>query len=264
VRLQLSSPLLALDLETTGTSVELDRIVQLGVVALRPQPDGSVVRTAWETLVNPGIPIPREATKVHGISDADVAEAKTFRELSEPLAAKLKGCDYLGYNLARFDLRMLDAEFRRVGLYGVMVGRIIDAYRICKRFKPHTLEHEVRESLGREPRKAHSALADAEDALDLFEHYHERYADDLPDTVEGLHTLFFETPEPGAIDVERKLVWRHGEACLNFGKHAGLLLRQTPRSYLAWMADGDFDARVKAIAREALAGKFPEPPPEIS
>ena len=109
----LHAPLIVLDLETTGTAVEVDRIVQLGCIKIRPLPaeDGigrELKVTEFEAKFNPEQPIPPEATAVHGITDEMVREAPPFREKAEQLAAYLRGCDYLGFNIASFDLRMLE------------------------------------------------------------------------------------------------------------------------------------------------------------
>ena len=108
----LVKPLAFFDLETTGTTVGLDRIVEIGV--LKVTPDGQELQL--QTRVNPEIRIPREATAVHGISDKDVEDKPTFDKVAPMVARFLEGCDFAGYNVLHFDLPMLEAEFRRVGV----------------------------------------------------------------------------------------------------------------------------------------------------
>ena len=111
-RLKLERPIVFLDLETTGLYIEDDRIVEVGFVKLMP--DGE--RITRERRLNPGRPIPASATAIHGISDADVADCPTFRQVARHLHAGLVDCDYGGFNLESFDLKMLAAEFKRAGL----------------------------------------------------------------------------------------------------------------------------------------------------
>src|SRR5207248_1341168 len=106
-RLKIERPLAFLDLETTGTNAERDRILEVAVVMVGP--DGKVTR--FRSLINPGVPIPPDATEVHGIDDAEVADAPAFADIAAQLARDLAGGDLVGYNLRRFDLRMLAAEF---------------------------------------------------------------------------------------------------------------------------------------------------------
>ena len=109
-RLALQRPLVFIDLETTGTSAQTDRIVEIAVLKVSPAGPADLVTR----LVNPVMPIPPEATNVHGITDEDVSAQPEFRRIARGLAAYLEGCDLAGFNVARFDLRILQEEFRRV------------------------------------------------------------------------------------------------------------------------------------------------------
>lgn len=109
---QLERPLAFLDLETTGLSTVSDRIVELAVIRVSPQ--GDVLERVRR--FNPGIPISPEATEVHGITDADVAHEPSFAARARSLAALLDPCDLAGFNLRRFDLPLLLAEFKRAGV----------------------------------------------------------------------------------------------------------------------------------------------------
>jgi len=134
--IQLDRPLAVIDLETTGTDPKLDRIIEISALKLLPD-DGHDHRTRR---VNPGVPIPPEATAVHGISDDDVADCPAFRAIAPGLARFLDGCDLAGFNILNFDLRLLAAEFNRVGLVFPVAGRrIIDACRIFHQREPRDL-----------------------------------------------------------------------------------------------------------------------------
>src|SRR5262245_27775718 len=119
--LVLKRPLAFLDLETTGLNPWRDRIVEISV--LRVQPSGDAAQRTRR--INPGMAIPPEASAVHGITDSDVAGAPSFQEVAPALLRSLDGCDLCGYNLKRFDLRVLCAEFRRAGLELPLSGRVV-------------------------------------------------------------------------------------------------------------------------------------------
>ena len=258
--LELDRPLVVFDLETTGVDPESDRIVEIS--ACRLEPGGS---RAWlDHRVNPGAPIPPEATAIHGISDQDVADAPSFEQLADDIEAFLEGADLGGFNVARFDLPALDAEFRRAGRDAALTERrVIDVMTIFHRKERRDLGAAVRLYLGREHDGAHAARADVEATVGVLEAQVRRYAD-LPGTVEELDA-WCKAPPPGALDHGRRLVWNDAEAVVNFGPHRGRSLREVAadpeaRGFLRWILGKDFDADVKRIVADALDGKFPEPP----
>ena len=150
--LQLERPLAVLDTETTGVDPLTDRIVELAVVRL--DPDGAARR--YRRLVDPGVPIPPAATAVHGIADADVAGRPRFAAIADRLARRLDGCDLAGFNLRRFDLPLLAAEFARAGVAFDPADRaVVDAQQIYHAREPRDLAAAVRFYCGRE----HAATA---------------------------------------------------------------------------------------------------------
>jgi DNA polymerase-3 subunit epsilon len=260
--LELERALVVFDLETTGVDPSSDRIVEIS--ACRLDPDGS--RGWLDHRVNPGMPIPPEATAIHGISDHDVAAAPRFEDLADDIEAFFEGADLGGFNVARFDLPVLDAEFRRVGRDADLTARrVVDVMTIFHRKERRDLGAAVRLYLGREHDGAHAARADVEATVGILEAQVRRYAD-LPGTVEELDA-WCKAPPPGALDHGRRLVWSAGEAVVNFGPHRGRTLREVAadadaRGFLRWILGKDFDADVKRIVADALDGKFPEAPAE--
>src|SRR3954454_23905537 len=119
----LDRPLAVLDLETTGTDTKIDRIIEVSVLKLSPggQADHRTRR------VNPGVPIPPEATAVHGITDDDVADCPAFRAIAPGLARFLDGCDLAGFNVLTYDLRLLAAAYNRAGVPSRVAGRGVTA-----------------------------------------------------------------------------------------------------------------------------------------
>lgn len=248
--LQLERPLVCLDLETTGTSPQRDRIIQIGVVKILPT--GEVQEGCQ--LVNPGMPIPPESTEVHHITDEMVADQPKFRDLATKLHTGLSQCDIAGYNVA-FDLGFMREELARCGLQ-LTHGHVVDGFHIFRRYEPRGLTAAMKFFLGEDFPEAHDALADARATVRVIEAQLLRYPD-LPRSVEGLHKLLNETVTGGNVDPHGKLIWRNGAAVVNFGKHSGVPLSEVPRPYLEWMLNGDFSPALKAILSNALQGKYP-------
>jgi DNA polymerase-3 subunit epsilon len=139
--LTLERPLAIFDLETTGTDPEVDRIVEISVLRIAPEGKGEQ-RTRR---INPGMPIPAAATAVHGITDADVAREPRFEQVAGGLLAFLDGCDLCGFNVKRFDLRMLYREFTRAGLRLPLEDRaIVDPLEIFHAYERRDLTAAVR------------------------------------------------------------------------------------------------------------------------
>ncbi len=255
-RLQLDRPLVCFDLETTGTDIANDRIVEIGMV--RVEPLG--LRRSFRTLVDPERPIPAEASAVHGITDDDVRGQPTLAEVAGEIHAMLDDADLAGFNSARFDLPLLAIELERIGRPLDLSGRRhVDAMQIFHLKEPRDLTAAYRFYCGKDLTDAHSALADVEATLEVLDAQLERY-DDLPRDLDGLHRLC--NPDGDRfLDLTRKIAWNdEGEAVLAFGKHRGTPLRQLAREkpdYMQWMLGRDFSPQVKRILADALEGRFP-------
>jgi len=261
--LELERPLSYVDLETTGPHTTVDRVVQIAVIKVYP----NGTRNCWDSLVNPRMPIPPEATECHGITDEDVRDAPTFYQLGPQLAAGFKDCDYAGYNL-KFDIRVLLAEFKRNNIQlveGLLDGRVIDGYRIFQRREPRNLAAAVERFLKEKMEGAHRAPVDIEYTRRVIDAQLEEYAD-LPRKVGDLAWLLQDQDETSnLIDPEGKFAWRYRKATVNFGKNVTRPLEQVARAdpgYLRWMLAGDFSEEAKYICREALEGRFPTHPSE--
>lgn len=254
MRLSLTRPLVLIDLETTGTNAQLDRIVQLAVIALGA--DGS--RRDKVRLINPGVPIPASATAVHGITDEAVMDAPTFKEVARGLAALLEGADIGGYNVRRFDWSMLCAEFRRAGVTIEEQRRFVDAQAIFFLKHPRTLAAAAKVYCDEDFTAAHDALADIRMTERVLAAQLDTHAE-LPGTVDELDALLF-PEDPSVIDKSGKFRWRDGEATVAFGRHAGRPMREVDVGFYGWMLSADFPADTKAIAAAAIEGRYPERP----
>ena len=256
--LVLTRPLVCVDLEATGIWPGHDRIVQIATASIFP--DGSV--SIWSSLVNPERSIPPAVTAIHGIADSAVASAPTFAQLAPTVAARLSDCDLTGYNVARFDRRLLAAECGRMGVADPTAGaRVIDAYALFVRQEPRSLDDALRfygVQPGQGTRQAHDARSDVEATVAVLVAQLHTYPD-LPRTIDGLHQWLNPT-DPNRIDADGKLIWRDGVASVAFGAQAGTSLADlaaNDRGFLEWVLRKDFSDEVKALVRDALAGQFP-------
>ena len=247
----LERPLAFFDIETTGLSTSRDRIVELALIKVHPS--GDVLERVRR--FNPGIPIPAEATEVHGITDADVADEEPFARRARSLAAMLDDADLAGFNIRRFDVPMLLAEFRRAGVdFDVAGRRMIDMQTIFHREERRDLSAAARFYLGRDHEEAHTALGDIRTSAAVLSAQLAHY-EHLPQDLDGLQSYcdayapfetglqrWFEDPGDG-------LVFRRG-------KHRGRSLEEVARDqadYLEWMLGADdMDAEVLTVVRRAL------------
>ena len=256
MKLQLSRPLASLDLETTGPFVGVDRIVDIGIVTLFP--DGHTEE--WQTLINPGMPIPPGATAIHRITDEMVKEAPRLEQVADQVRARLSGCDFCGFNVKRFDVPFVKADLARAGKELITDNDVvvIDAMDIYHHFERRDLVAAVRRYIGLDPLQSHRALPDARSSLGVLLEQMKSHAD-LPTTPAAIADF---VRDPDAIDEDGKFKFYGDDVRITFGKHRGHTLKwmlKNERGFLQWMLGvADFAEDSKAVARNALAGVMPK------
>ena len=232
--LKLHRAISILDLETTGTLVEIDRIVEIGI--LKVQSDGSKRR--FSQRVNPEIKIPKEATAIHGITDADVADAPIFKKVAREVEKFLRESDLAGFNLKNFDLPMLQGEFDRAEVpFSCADRHVIDAKEIYHHHESRTLSDAVRFYCAVEHQDAHSSLADAEATWRVLSAQVSRY--DLPQKVRELAEWLAEIRPSKYADSGGWFMMRDGKRIFAKGKYRGQRLRNIATEhpdYLEWIA----------------------------
>ena len=251
--ISLARPVAFLDLETTGLNRSEDRIVELALLILYP--DGRVVDRVRR--FNPGIPIPPEASAVHGISDADVAGEAPFRSRARSLAGLLAECDLAGFNIRGFDLHILLEEFRRAEIpFDVKDRRLIDAQAIFHREEPRDLAAAARFYLEEDHGEdAHTARGDVLMTARVLAAQLARYPN-LPDDIDGLHAYCDEF-RPFLTEFQK---WFSGGDLESYvfarGKHRGTRLSEVAANapdYLDWMLTAsDMPDDVLEAVSEAL------------
>lgn len=255
--MKLDRPLCVFDLEATGVDPVNDRIVD--VCVLRYELDGK--ETLFSSLVDPGVPIPAEATAIHKITNEMVSGEPTIKDLAPKLLAIFEGADISGFNAVKYDIPLLTMELKRAGFDWPLAGkRVVDSFTIFQRKERRDLTAAYKFYCKKDLFGAHRAEADVRATAEILFAQVDHYAD-LPKDVAGLDA-FCNQIDPSRVDAEGKFVWKSGEAAFNFGnKHKGKTLREVlaqDRGYINWMVDkGNFSADVIRICREALEGKFP-------
>lgn len=257
--IKLHRPLAIFDIESTGISPRVDRIIELAIIRIHPE--GRIENRTW--LVNPTIPIPLETTAIHGISDEHVADCPTFTDIARDVQDYLENCDLGGFNVDRFDIPMLCEEFQRSGIFfDVDSRRVIDAQKIFHQREPRTLSAALSFYCDEEHTDAHGALPDADATLKVLSGQFARYGD-LPLDIEELDRLL-NPRDPFAADRSGKLRWLDGEIIINFGRKKGKRVRDLAEQdpgYLKWILKSDFPMDTRKIVEDALNGRFPDPPP---
>ena len=243
MELQLKRPLVFFDIESTGLSPEKDRIVEISLIKVYP--DGhEEVRTRR---LNPECHIPEESTAVHGITDDDVRDCPTFRQVAKSLASMIQGCDIAGYNSNRFDVPLLGEEFLRADVeVDFSRCRFIDVQTIFHKMERRTLEAAYKFYCDKDLTEAHSAEADTRATLEVLKAQLDRYPEDLQNDVEFLSSF---TMLQRNLDLAGRFVYNEkDEVVINFGKHKGVpvaeVLKKEP-GYYDWVMKADFPEDTK-------------------
>ena len=240
--LELTRPIAFIDLETTGTNVAADRIVELAIVKIMP--DGS--RVTKRKIINPGIPIPKSSSDIHGITDEMVKDAPTFKQSANEIKQFLENCDLGGYNSNRFDVPVLMEEFLRAELdVDLSDRRMVDVQHIFYQMEPRTLSAAYRFYCQKDLENAHSAEVDINATIEVLEAQLGRY-DKLGKTVDSILCTI---GEDKIVDYARRFCFDDkGVEVFNFGKFKGKpvidVLKAEPQ-YYDWMMKGDFPNHTK-------------------
>ena len=254
MKLNLKIPLCFFDLETTGINITQDRIIEIAVIKVMP--NGEVIRKS--NLVNPTVAISPESTAIHGITNEDVANKPTFKEIAKEYVKFFEGADLAGFNILKFDVPMLVEEFLRVGVeFDYSRKKLIDAQKIFHMMEKRTLSAAFKFYCGKEMTNAHSAEADTQATMNVLFAQIERYenhevTDGLGNKVGVIKNDMEELNKLTAtemVDLAGRMVKNDkGEPVFNFGKHKNkpvLTVFKEEPSYYDWMMKGDFSLDTK-------------------
>jgi len=247
MKLQLTKPLCFFDLETTGTDISKDRIVEIAILKLHP----NGTQEKMEKRINPEIQIPFEVSKIHGITNEMVANSPTFKEESHKIYSFIKGCDLAGYNSDRFDIPLLVEELLRAEVsFDFDNIKTVDVQTIFHKMEARTLTAALRFYCDEELSDAHSAQADAKATHDVLLAQLDRY-DNLEPNVDFLNNF---SKRKKTADFAGFLVFdKSNEMCFGFGKYKGKkikdILEKEP-GYFGWVLNADFPRYTKKILTE--------------
>lgn len=244
MELKLSKPICFFDLETTGTDITKDRIVEISI--LKVYPNGNRESKTW--LVNPTVPIPKGASDVHGITDERVANEPTFRELAKTIHNMIKDSDLAGYNSDRFDIPLLAEEMLRADVDFDLGNRVtVDVQTIFHRMEQRTLSAAYKFYCGKTLDNAHSAEADTTATYEILKSQLDRY----PELENNMKKLSEFTTRKQAVDFAGFIVLNDkNEEIFTFGKHKGRkveeILEEEP-GYFGWILNADFPLYTKKV-----------------
>lgn len=255
--MKVTNNLVCLDVESTGVWVEKDKIIELALVKFSPEGHKAV----FHRKIKPGIPIPPAITKLTGISEADVKDAPTFREIAREAFDFIGLADFGGFNLERFDLPMLEREFAEAGIkFDWKSRKIYDAQKVFHLNEKRDLSAAYQFYCGEDLVGAHSALADSEAVYKILEKQVEKYGEGATEL--SILEQFEYEARADFYDKDRKFCWWNGKLYLMFGKHARKTpleeLVKTDAGYLNWILNADFSEGVKKVVGDALKGLIPQ------
>lgn len=281
MKLNLTKPLVVFDLETTGLDIVKDRIIQISYIKVYP--DGNEERE--NIFINPGKPIPSAVTQLTGISDNDVQDAPTFKDLAATLNQKFKGCDFAGFNSNNFDIPMLAEEFLRVGIdFDFAKSRLIDAHSIFCKMERRSLAAAYKFYCGKkmeEDFEAHRADQDTEATYRVLMAQLDRYN---PETAEepdralknDMDELAEFSKSNDNVDFAGRIVWKEmtdangkvltdaeghprKQEVFNFGKYKGWVVSEVLHKdpgYYSWMLASDFTNNTKQVLTRIRLREF--------
>jgi len=244
MELKLTKPIIFFDLETTGTNLQHDRIVELSYIKVMP--DGREIEKTIR--VNPEMPIPAEATAVHHITDADVSSCPTFRQIAHSVVEAFTGCDIGGFNSNRFDIPLLVEELARVGIdFDCTRCRFVDVQTIYHKMEQRTLSAAYKFYCGKNLDDAHSAAADTRATYEVLKAQLDRY----PNLTNDIPSLAEFSTQNRNVDLAGRIIYNNDKVeVFNFGKYKGQSVAEVfarDTGYYGWMMQGDFPANTKKV-----------------
>ena len=244
MQLNLNKPLIFIDLETTGINIVKDRIVEISILKILPNGKEEIKTFR----INPTIPIPKETTLIHGITDEDVKNCPTFSELAKSISNFIEGCDIGGYNSNKFDIPLLAEEFLRSDVDFDMKNRnVIDVQVVFHKMEQRTLSAAYKFYCDKDLTNAHSSNADVCATYEVLKSQLDRY-NDLENNVKFLNefTCFNKN-----VDLVGRIVYNEeGKEIFNFGKHKGKTVEEVlikEPSYYNWIENNEFPLYTKKV-----------------
>jgi DNA polymerase-3 subunit epsilon len=266
MKLNLKNPIVFLDLETTGLNIASDRIVELTYLKVFPngKEDVKTIR------VNPTIPIDPKAIAIHGITDEDVKDLPTFKEIAQNLANDFEGCDFAGFNSNKFDFPMLIEEFLRADIdIDLKKRKFVDVQVIFHKMEQRTLSAAYKLYCSKELVDAHGSKADTMATYEVLQSQLDKYlglkftdaagnaSEPIQNDIDYLSKFSSHTNN---VDFIGRIVYNEkGQETINFGKYKGQPVEEVFKkdpSYYSWMMNGDFPLYTKKVLTQLKLKSF--------
>lgn len=246
MKLNLCNPIIFFDLETTGLDVSTDRIVELCYIKV--EPNGNEETCSMR--INPERHIPEESSNIHGITDEDVKDCPTFKQVAAKLWHTFVGCDLAGFNSNKFDIPMIVEEFMRAGIdIDLSKRKFIDVQNIYHKMERRNLVAAYKFYCGKDLTDAHSAIADTKATYEVLQAQLDKYPDELQNDIQFLSDF---SRMGNNIDFAGRFVYAEDGVTemVNFGKYKGKTVKEVlakDPSYYSWMMRGDFTMNTKQV-----------------
>jgi len=263
--LNLKNPLAIFDLETTGVSISNDRIVELSFIKVFPN---GKIEEKYE-LINPGIKISNENSKIHGITNEKVKDKPTFKKIAKELADFLEGTDLAGFNIIKFDVPMLIEEFLRSNVeFDVRKRKLIDAQKIFHLMEKRNLKAAYKFYCNKNLEDAHSAAADTLATYEVLKAQVDKYnGEEVTDMmgnkighIENDMDILHQLTAEKMVDLAGRFIFNeNGDEIINFGKHRNKTVREVLKKepqFYDWMMKGDFPLDTKRRLTEIKLRDF--------
>lgn len=243
--MELSNDLIYFDLETTGTNINTDKIIE--IYAVKHKVDGGIEE--YYQLVNPQRFIELEATAVHGFTYDMLKDKPTFADIAPTVFEFFKDCDLGGYNIMKFDIPFLTEELMKCKIpFNPLKQNIVDGFRILTKLESLKLGDVYKRYFGEEIDGAHGAEADVNATIRVIEKQSEIYKFNSPSEISKI----IRTTNDGYQNLDLLgLFYRKedGDIYYGIGKHHQKLVKNH-MDYLNWIIDkSDFDLLSKRVAR---------------
>lgn len=253
MNLKISKPICFFDLETTGVNVSLDRIVEISILKIFP--NGNKESKTW--LVNPGVPIPLEASNIHGITNDIVKNEPLFKMIASDIKSMINNCDLAGFNSNKFDIPLLAEELLRSEIdFSLDNVATIDVQNIFHKMEQRTLSAAYQFYCGKSLDNAHSSKADTLATFEVLESQIEKY-DDLENNVSFLSDF---SKRGKNVDLAGFIKYNEDNIpCFSFGKHKGKTVDyvlENESGYFGWLLNADFPMYTKKVLTQIRLNKL--------
>jgi len=257
MELNLTKPIIFIDLETTGINIATDRIIEISMFKVKPDDQTEILTER----VNPTIPVSEQSFAVHGISDQELADKPTFNMRAPAYLNFIGNSDLAGYNAIKFDIPLLVEEFLRADIdFEIKGRRLVDVQNIFHKMEPRNLSAAYRFYCNKELEDAHSAEADALATFEILKSQLDRYNGVAYEEKDGKLTTPIENDinklsefsyHTKNADLVGQIIFNDkGEEIFNFGKYKGRSVEKQFKKepqYYDWMMKSHFPLSTKKV-----------------